>query len=99
MINSFQFDFTDSELVNYLWPQLVEKLGYEKAGRAISQALDLQSMYGSSKTLPVLFFETCGLAVARIDWIRIQTGLGCHGNRIVRIRSTKKCFFQRLKDY
>lgn len=28
--------------LNHLWPELVERLGLERSGRAVQQALDLQ---------------------------------------------------------
>ena len=53
--------------VNDLWPQLVERLGLERSGRAVRQALDLQAMRGDATTLPVLLLETCGLALIHAE--------------------------------
>ena len=63
-MSSLSIDFAASAPVNDLWPSLVEKLGLERSQRAVRQALDLQAMQGSDDTLPVLFCETCGLALA-----------------------------------
>ena len=99
MANPSHIEFTDYKPGNYLWPELVEKLGSERANRAVRQALDLQCMNGNSSTLPVLFFETCGLALTSIDSLFSQTGLPCHGDRMVLILSTKKSSFQLLEEY
>ena len=82
-------DFRACELVNGLWPSLVERLGLEKAQRAARQALDLQQMSGHGGTLPVLFCETCGLALASTDSLRKQTGLNGHGERMVLLYSSR----------
>ena len=82
-------DFSACELVNGLWPSLVERLGLEKAQRAARQALDLQQMSGHGGTLPVLFCETCGLALASTDSLRKQTGLNGHGERMVLLYSSR----------
>ena len=50
----FNFDFVNCEHVNYLWPDLVERLGSAKAQVAVRQAIDLQLMQGNKNTLPVL---------------------------------------------
>ena len=82
--------------VNYLWPQLVEKIGLEKAQKAARQALDLQRMNGSHKTMPVLLFETCGLALVNVDLVQKNTGFSCHGERLILILSTKDNLVQLL---
>ena len=70
-----QLDFAALDPVNHLWPAFVERLGSDKAQRAVRQALDLQGMRGHQGTLPVLFTETGGLALASTDLVREQTGL------------------------
>ena len=82
-------DFSTCEPVNGLWPSLVERLGLEKAQRAARQALDLQQMSGHGGTLPVLFCETCGLALASTDSLREQTGLNGHGEHMVLLYSSR----------
>ena len=82
-------DFSTCEPVNGLWPSLVERLGLEKAQRAARQALDLQRMSGHGDTLPVLFCETCGLALASTDSLREQTGLNGHGEHMVLLYSSR----------
>ena len=82
-------DFEASAPVNDLWPALVERLGLERSQRAVRQALDLQAMQGSAATVPVLFCETCGLALASTDLLREQTGLNGHGENYVLLFSTR----------
>ena len=60
---------------NDLWPQLVERLGFERSSRAVRQALDLQAMRGDATTLPVLLLETCGMALIQAEALRGQLGL------------------------
>ena len=88
-MSSLSIDFAASAPVNDLWPSLVEKLGLERSQRAVRQALDLQAMQGSDDTLPVLFCETCGLALASTDLLREQTGLNAHGDNYVLLFSAR----------
>ena len=88
-MSSLSIDFAASAPVNDLWPSLVEKLGLERSQRAVRQALDLQAMQGSDDTLPVLFCETCGLALASTDLLREQTGLNGHGENYVLLFSPR----------
>ena len=83
-------DFVGYTPVNHLWPQLVERLGLDKAQRAVHQALDLQGMQGHAGTLPVLLVETCGLALASSELLRHQTGFACHGDRMVLLLSRRE---------
>ncbi len=84
--------------VNDLWCRMVERLGMEKSRRAISQALDLHSMHGDSSTLPVLFFETCGLALVNIELIRQFSGIPCIGERMVVLASVRENALQVLRQ-
>ena len=88
-----QLDFAALVPVNHLWPSLVERLGTDRAQRAVRQALDLQGMRGHPGSLPVLFTETGGLALASTDLVREQTGLNAHGKDMVLLLSsrTKEC--------
>ncbi len=98
MNTTFSFDFSCCNPVNYLWPCLVERIGIEKAQQAVNQACDLQRMHGSQDTLPILISETCGLALVKIELLRFQTGLACHGQNMVLILSTKEKSVQLLQE-
>ena len=90
-------DFAACLPVNHLWPAFVDRLGVDRAQRAVRQALDLQGMRGHDGTLPVLFTETCGLALARTDLVREQTGLNAHGERMVLLLSVREQTIQLLQ--
>ena len=90
-------DFAALSPVNDLWPAFVERLGMERAQRAVLQALDLQRMRGHGGTLPVLVTETCGLALASTDLVREQTGVRAHGERRVLRLSTQGQAIQLLQ--
>ncbi|RZO12280.1 MAG: hypothetical protein EVB08_08240 [Synechococcus sp. MED-G135] len=83
------FDFAAFTAVNHLWPSFVEHLGTTRSQQAVRQALDLQSMHGKEGTVPVLFIETCGIALASSVLLREQTGLNAHGNGMVLILSKR----------
>lgn len=93
-----RLDFSALEQVNHLWPAFVERLGSDKAQQAVRQALDLQAMRGHPGSLPVLFVETCGLALASSDLVREQTGLNAHGLRMVLLISTREQALQLLQQ-
>ena len=82
---------------NHLWPMLVEKLGIERSQCAVKQALDLQRMSGNKRTLPVLFSETCGIALAGIPFVRRETGLACNGERMVLLVNPRQRMMQLIQ--
>ena len=84
--------------MNSLWPSFVQRLGLDKARQAVRQALDLQRMNGSTETLPVLFFETCGLALVNVTLMRQQTGFNLYDKNMILIISTKEKLLQLLKE-
>ena len=75
-----QLDFAALVPVNHLWPSFVERLGTDRAQRAVRQALDLQGMRGHPGSLPVLFTETGGLALASTDLVREQVQISSYEN-------------------
>ena len=91
-------DFAGCSPVNHLWPQFVDRLGSDKAQRAVRQALDVQAIHGNASTLPVLVVETCGSALASTDLIREQIGMNVHGERMVLLLSTRENFVQLLQQ-
>ena len=91
-------DFSTFTPANHLWQRMVEKLGLEKAQCAIRQAFDLQSMHGNSGTLPLLIFETCGLALVSIESLRYVIGLTLTDESTVLLISTQEYSLQLLKQ-
>ena len=81
---------------NDLWLLFVTKLGPEKAKMASRQALDLQQMHGNEQTLPVLFLETCGLALISIKSLHSQTGLPLGKQHVILLLSKPQKLFQLL---
>ncbi len=95
-MDSKLIDFHSYTPVNDLWPRLVEKIGLDKARRAIAQAVDLQGMHGQPDTLAVLFFETCGLALISSDSLYRQTGIPIPSSRMVLLASIREGTLQLL---
>ena len=88
-MSDFCLDLARFTPVNHLWPELVERLGLERSGRAVRQALDLQAMHGTPVTLPLLLMETCGVALLQAEQLRRQTGLVGSGERLVLLLSQR----------
>ena len=63
-MKTVQIEFSKYELVNFLWPELIEEYGFDKARKIVSQAIDLQKMNGTkNSTMPIIFSGTGGLAL------------------------------------
>ena len=59
-----QIEFSKYESVNFLWSELIEHYGFERAKKIVSQAIDLQKMSGNKNlTIPIIFSGTGGLAL------------------------------------
>ncbi len=94
---SSKVELSEFKPINSLWTDFSKIHGKEKAYKAICQAIDVQNMNGKKETLPVLFFETCGVCLISIESVREQTGLSLHGKRQVLVISIKNRFFQLLQ--
>ena len=95
---SYLLDLSNCEFVNYLWAEFSEALGLEKATQAVKQAIDLQAMNGNKETIPILFLETCGIALTTLTSLRSQTGISLYGKKEVLIFSHKQKIFQILHE-
>ena len=71
----FDLDLAAAAPVNHLWGEFMERLGLDRAARAVQQALDLQAMRGQPGTLPLLLVETCGVGLVDRVQLRAATGL------------------------
>ena len=98
-MSNFLVDLSSYTPVNYLWPRLVKKLGLDKARFAVRQALDLHSMHSDNLTLPVLFFETCGLALVNTELVRQSSGIPCFEESMVLLISIRQKTFQVLRQF
>ena len=89
MNNSLSVDFSNCNIVETLFPEFVERIGFEKTKRAIHQAIDLQRMNARERNLPVLITETCGLALINVDTFYSQTGILCNKKGVVLLLSIR----------
>jgi len=98
-MKSIQIELSKYESVNFLWSELIEKYGFEKAKNIVSQAIDLQKMNGKENiTLPIIFAGTGGLALIPIDLIKKDGFKGNFKDNQVLIFNPKKKSFQILNE-
>ena len=63
-MKTIQIEFSKYESVNFLWSELIEDYGFDKAKKIVSQAIDLQKMNrNKNSTIPIIFSGTGGLAL------------------------------------
>jgi len=63
-MKTVQIEFSKYESVNFLWSELIEDYGFDKAKKIVSQAIDLQKMNSKkNSTIPIIFSGTGGLAL------------------------------------
>ena len=69
-MKTIQIEFSKYESVSFLWSQLIEDYGFDKARKIVSQAIDLQRMNGTKNiTMPIIFSRTGGLALIPIQML------------------------------
>ena len=69
-MKTVQIEFSKYESVTFLWSELIEDYGFDKARKIVSQAIDLQKMNGTkNNTLPIIFSGTGGLALIPIKML------------------------------
>jgi len=93
-VTSIKLKLSNCEHVNFLWADLLNNIGVEKANQAISQALDLQKMRGGFGTLPVLFTKTGGIALTTYEFLRQETGFSQQGEQTVLLYHPQSCCIQ-----
>ena len=98
MNRNLSIDFSNCQVVDYLWPQFVDRLGFNKTKKAVDQVLDLQRMNGTKDTIPVLIVETCGIALARIQLLYIHTGILCDRENMILVLSIKENLLQIISE-
>jgi len=98
-MKSIRFEFSKYESVNFLWSELIEDYGFEKAKKIVSQAIDLQKMNEKkSMTMPIIFSGTGGLALIPIQLLKQQDLKSTFKNTQVLIFNLKKKSFQILNE-
>ena len=82
-----------------LWSNFIEYFGFEKAKKIISQATDLQKMFGKKDvTIPIVFVGTGGLALISIEKVIKQTFIKNITQDQILIFNPKKKLFQLLNE-
>ena len=94
-----QIEFSKYDSVNFLWPELIEDYGFDKAKKIISQAIDLQKMNGTGNiTMPIIFSSTGGSALIPIKLLKKDDIIGQYNEHQVLIFNLKKKSFQILNE-
>ena len=93
-MKSISIELSEFNYVDYLWPELINKFGFEKSKNIISQAIDFQKMNGKKNiTMPIIFSGTGGLALISIDLVKKRTFIdNVKGNQIFILNPKKKLF-------
>tara|TARA_Y100001933_G_C18578795_1_gene388839 strand:- start:253 stop:555 length:303 start_codon:yes stop_codon:yes gene_type:complete len=98
-LKNISFKFQNLDLVDFLWSELIESFGFDKAKKLISQAIDLQKMNGEiDHTMPIIFTSTGGIALISIDMIKKQINANNHKESQIIIFNPKKKLFQILYE-
>ena len=94
-----QIEFSKYESVNFLWSDLIEHYGFERAKKIVSQAIDLQKMNGNKNvTIPIIFSGTGGLALIPIKSLKEESLKNNFKENQVLIFNLKKKSFQVLNE-
>ena len=98
-MKNISIELSEFNCVDDLWPEIINKFGFEKSKNIISQAIDFQKMNGKKDiTIPIIFSGTGGLALISIDLVRKKTFINnIKGNQIF-ILNPKKKLFQILNE-
>ena len=98
-MKTIQIEFSKYESVNFLWSNLIEDYGFDKAKKIVSQAIDLQKMNGSkNSTMPIIFSGTGGLALIPIEMLENEGLKVNYQDNQVLIFNLKRMSFQILNE-
>ena len=98
-MKSILIEFSKYESVNFLWSELIEHYGFDRAKKIVSQAIDLQKMNGKENiTMPIIFSGTGGLALIHIQLLKKETLKNNFRENQVLIFNLKKKSFQILNE-
>ena len=88
-MKTVQIEFSKYESVNFLWSELIEDHGFDKARKIVSQAIDLQKMNGKkNNTMPIIFSGTGGIALIPIQMIGKENfKISCKDNQVLIFRN------------
>ena len=98
-MKTIQIEFSKYASSKFLWSQLIEDYGFDKARKIVSQAIDLQKMNGTkNNTMPIIFSGTGGLALIPIQMLeREDFKISCKDNQVL-IFNLKRKSFQILNE-
>jgi len=98
-MKTVQIEFSKYESVNFLWSELIEDHGFDKARKIVSQAIDLQKMNGTkNNTMPIIFAGTGGLALIPKQMLEKEDfKISCQDNQVL-IFNLKRKSFQILNE-
>ena len=98
-MKTLQIEFSKYESVNFLWPELIEEYGFDKAKKIVSQAIDLQKMNGTkNSTIPIIFSGTGGSALIPTQILEKEDIKISYKENQVLIFNLKKKSFQILNE-
>ena len=98
-MKTIQIEFSKYEPVSFLWSELIEVYGFDKARKIVSQAIDLQKMNGTkNNTLPIIFSGTGGLALIPIKMLEKEDIKVSYEENQVLIFNLKRRSFQILNE-
>ena len=98
-MKTIQIEFSKYESVSFLWSQLIEDYGFDKAKKIVSQAIDLQKMNGKKNiTIPIIFSGTGGLALIPIQMLEKDDFKISYKENQVLIFNLKRKSFQILNE-
>ena len=98
-MKSIKIEFSKYEPVDFLWSELIENYGFERAKKIVSQAIDLQKMNGKKNiTLPIIFSGTGGSALISIELLKKQDFISSFKDTQLLIFNLKNKSFQIIKE-
>ena len=98
-MKTVQIEFSKYESVNFLWSELIEDYGFDKARKIVSQAIDLQKMNGKkNNTMPIIFSGTGGLALIPTQILEKEDYKISYKENQVLIFNLKRKSFQILNE-
>ncbi|MCR8540349.1 MAG: hypothetical protein JJ848_008360 [Prochlorococcus marinus CUG1439] len=98
-MKTIQIEFSKYEPVKFLWSELIEDYGFDKARKIVSQAIDLQKMNCTkNSTMPIIFSKTGGLALIPIQILKKEDFKISYKDNQVLIFNLKRKAFQILNE-
>ena len=98
-MKTVQIEFSKYESVNFLWSELIEDYGFDKARKLVSQAIDLQKMNRTkNNTMPIIFSGTGGIALIPLQMVKKEDFKISYEDNQVLIFNLKSKSFQILNE-